>query len=108
MSIVWATRGNTWGFRFLRDGGHRKILETYNRAFSNVSDDQEVFHQNVDSIAARIADPLNRKDRSGRTIPHEFVLMGEDMHGIKSIDDVKTMIWPCFSTEYQEIWNADM
>lgn len=108
MSVIWTTRGRTWGFRFLRDGGHERPLEFYNQAFSEVDDELEVFHKGADSIAIRFADPLDRKDRSGRVIPHEFVLTSDDMKGISCLDDVRSIIWPAFSAEYSEIWDKDL
>lgn len=108
MSIIWATRGRTWGFRFLRDGGHARPLEFYTRAFSQADDELEVFHQSTDSIAIRFADPQDRKDRSGRIIPHEFVLTGDDMKGISCLDDATSKIWPAFSATYNEIWDKNL
>ena len=37
MSLIWATRGRTWGFRFLRDGGFPDPLPVYDLAFSRAS-----------------------------------------------------------------------
>ena len=42
MKLIWATRGRTWGFRFLRDGGFEDPLPVYDEAFSEVGDEPEV------------------------------------------------------------------
>ncbi len=34
--FIWATRGRTWGFRFLRKGGYEDPLGVYEDAFSKV------------------------------------------------------------------------
>ena len=36
MTLIWATRGRTWGFRFLRDGGLEDPLDTYEEAFAGI------------------------------------------------------------------------
>lgn len=105
MSIIWATRGYTWGFRFLRDGGYGNVLSFYEQAFSSIGDSLTEFCINDDSVAVRFADPLNRKDRSGRVIPHEFVISEPEMDSIGSIDDVMEKIWSSVEVEYAEIWN---
>ena len=37
--LIWATRGRTWGFRFLLDGGQADPLTTYERAFARLPDE---------------------------------------------------------------------
>lgn len=105
MSIIWATRGKNWGFRFLRDGGlSADVLTTYEEAFAGAGNSLLEFHITAESVAIRFPDPLNRKDRAGRVIPHEFVLTGTDTDGIISLDQAKSLVWPKFADEYAEIW----
>lgn len=105
MSIIWATRGKNWGFRFLRDGGSSSVLESYEMAFARVGDSMTEYFKDQNIIAVRTPDPLGRKDRSGRIIPHEFVLSGPDAEDIHSIDDVLTEVWPSLADEYAKIWD---
>ena len=35
-SVIWATRGRTWGFRFLLDAGLSDPLADYERAFGDL------------------------------------------------------------------------
>ncbi len=43
MKIIWATRGKTWGYKFLLDGQFADPLPVYERAFSGAEDEPEVF-----------------------------------------------------------------
>ena len=36
VGFIWATRGRTWGFRFLRTGGLQDPLGTYEAIFSKI------------------------------------------------------------------------
>ena len=45
MSLIWATRGRTWGFRFLRNGGFEDPLAVYDDAFSGVGDQPEAWRR---------------------------------------------------------------
>ena len=72
MSLIWVTRGRTWGFRFLRDGGFKDPLPVYEEAFSGVEDEPEVWNRVGEKVALRFPDPLERKDLAGRVIPHDF------------------------------------
>ena len=38
-------------------------------------------------VALRFPDPAGRRDASGRTIPHDFVLFGDWAEGIESVDE---------------------
>lgn len=106
MSFIWATRGRTWGFRFLRDGGFADPLPEYERAFSGVDAGPEVCDRVGDSVALRFPDPEGRKDRAGRVIPHEFVLTGQLASTTKSVADGRQRIWPLVEEEYARVWKA--
>lgn len=105
MSIIWATRGENWGFRFVRDGGSPDVMKIYDDAFAGVGNSTLEFCATPGVIALRFPDPLGRKDRAGRVIPHEFVLTGTDAAGINSLDTAKHIIWPKFADEYAQIWD---
>ena len=36
MTLIWATRGRNWGFRFLRDGDFADPLSEYDAAFAGI------------------------------------------------------------------------
>jgi hypothetical protein len=106
MSLIWATRGRTWGFRFLLDGGFPDPLPAYDTAFSGVDDAPEVCHRAGERVALRFPDPLGRKDTAGRVIPHEFVVSGSLADEINSVDDGRRLIWhqPGVADEFARIW----
>ncbi|MFQ6155634.1 hypothetical protein ACLMMA_04020 [Micrococcus luteus] len=114
MSFIWATRGRTWGFRFLRDGGFKDPLPVYDDAFSGVEDEPEVCRRVDKKVALRFPDPEGRKDVAGRLIPHEFVVLGHladgiedgiDTGEIKSVDDGLRLVWPLVENEFAGIWD---
>jgi len=45
MTFIWATRGRSWGFRFLRDGGYQDSLPVYEAALAALGDDRESWRQ---------------------------------------------------------------
>ncbi|GAA4317490.1 hypothetical protein [Klenkia terrae] len=108
MTFLWATRGQTWGFRFLRNGGFDDPLPVYDRAFTGAGDEPEVWHRpaHPDSPAAlRFPDPLGRRDRSGRVIPHEFVVLPPLVDGIYSVDEGVQVLWGLVADEFGRVWD---
>lgn len=105
--LVWATRGRTWGFRFLLDGGLPDPLLTYERSFAGLEDEPAVWRRRGASVALRFSDPLGRKDAAGRVIPHEFVVSGALADEIDSVDDGVQRIWPLVAGTYASVWDAE-
>lgn len=106
--LIWATRGKTWGFRFLRDGGEVDPLPVYEAAFYGTGDGAEVWLANDDRGALRFPDPLERRDRSGRVIPHEFVIYGPLCEEIRSADEGRRLVWPLVAEDFNRVWNIDL
>lgn len=105
MSLIWATRGQTWGFRFLWDGGCEDPLRVYDGVFAGVGDEPEVWRRVATKGALRFSDPLGRQDRAGRIIPHEFVVTGSLAHQIDSVEDGRQLVWPLISQEFERVWD---
>lgn len=105
MSIIWATRGKNWGFRFLRDGGTDDVLRVYDDAFAGLGNSLTEFKSTHDTVAMRIPDPLSRRDRAGRIIPHEFIIAGSDAQDIDSRESAEKFVWAIFADEYAQIWD---
>lgn len=104
MSLVWATRGRDWGFRFLLDGGLADPLPLYETAFAGIGEEPEAWRRDRKTVALRLPDPLGRRDAAGRIIPHEFVATGPSADGIHSAEDGRRLIWPLVAERYAEIW----
>lgn len=106
MSLLWATRGRTWGFRFLLDGGYEDPLREYEATFAEVGDAPEVCRRVGDKVALRFPDPLERRDAAGRVIPHDFVVSGPLAEGIGSVEDGLRQVWdrPGVADEFERIW----
>ncbi|MET7643952.1 hypothetical protein ABZS83_09960 [Streptomyces sp. NPDC005426] len=105
MSFIWATRGHTWGFRFLRDGGCTNPLQVYDEAFAGVGDEPEVWQRVAGKGALRFPDPLGRKDRAGRVIPHEFVVLGPLADEVESVEDARRLVWPQVADVFTQVWD---
>jgi hypothetical protein len=103
--FIWATRGRTWGFRFLRRAGLDDPLRLYESAFSALADESEGWVRNATTVALRFRDPDGRRDQSGRVIAHDFVLLGERAQGIDSLDAGRRRIWPIVAPEFAVIWD---
>lgn len=105
MSMIWATRGRQWGFRFLRAAGFSDPLPIYESAFSSVDDASQVMRRNNDVVVLRLSDPNGRRDQSGRVIPHEFVIFEPLASRVHSIDDALQEVWPLVADRFAEVWD---
>ncbi|MBM9459106.1 hypothetical protein JK386_04270 [Nocardioides sp. zg-536] len=105
MTLIWATRGKTWGFRFVRDGGFADPLPPYERAFAGVGVGPRAFQRCGPTVAVRFPDPLGRKDAAGRPIPHELVLFPPQSADINNVEDALEVVWPLLAEEYASIWD---
>ncbi len=103
-TFIWATRGRTWGFRFLRTGGLTDPLGEYERTFSKIGDQPEDWGRVDDKVALRFLDPKKRQDAAGRVIPHEFVLLGRWADAISSLEDGRQLIWERIADEYEDAY----
>ena len=104
--LIWATRGRSWGFRFLLDAGLSDPLPVYERAFGPLMDTPTACRRDGGQVALRIADPLGRRDGAGRVIPHEFVLFGDLADAVSSIEDGAQKVWPLVAEVYARIWDT--
>ena len=107
MTLVWATRGRTWGHRFLLDGGFADPLPVYDRVFFHVGDGREAYVQTGDKVALRFPDLLNRKDLAGRVIIHEFVVGAPLAAQVTSVTAGIRLVWdlPGIADRYAKIWD---
>ncbi|MGC4937160.1 hypothetical protein [Kribbella sp. DT2] len=106
-SLIWATRGRSWGFRFLLDGGRSDPLPDYERSFAGLEDEPTTWRRAAGGVALRFPDPLERKDAAGRVIPHEFVVFGDLGDQIGSAEDGVQQIWPLVAEVYARVWDAE-
>ncbi len=106
MRLIWATRGALWGFRFLRDGGFADPLPVYEHAFSGVGASTTVLRRCGEQVVLRFPDPLERTDRSGRPIPHEFVLFESLAEQVTSPALALSIVWPLVADEYARVWDT--
>jgi hypothetical protein len=85
--LIWATRGRSWGFRFLLDGGMPDPLLEFERVFADLGNEPTAWHRTAGKVALRFSDPLGRRDAAGRIIPHDFVVSGDLANGIQSAEE---------------------
>lgn len=107
MNFIWVTRGKSWGFRFLRDGGFADPLPVYEKAFENLRHERQGIEKRNDVIALKFPDPEGRKDAAGRIIPHHLVLFGSSNFHLDSMEDGISVIWPSIEQEFAELWDSD-
>lgn len=104
MKVIWATRGRSWGFRFLLDGGRPDPLQEYERAFNGTEGESTVCRRLGADVALRFPDPLGRRDDAGRTIPHDLVVpppLADDIH---SSEDGQGLVWPLLADTFARLW----
>jgi hypothetical protein len=107
MTFMWATRGRTWGFRFLRTAGVEAPLSTYERAFAGYEDAPTVCHGKDGVVAVRFPDPEGRRDHAGRIIPHDFVVFAREAERIHSVEMARELLWPQVADTFAETWDRD-
>ena len=105
--LIWATRGKSWGFRFLLKGGLPDPLPLYEQRFAQLGDEQAACHRAEGTVALRFPDPLGRRDASGRVIPHEFIAFGDLADGVESVEDGLQDLWPLVAEAYAKVWDAE-
>lgn len=104
MRIIWATRGRTWGFRFLLDGGHDDPLPVYDRAFAGTENESTLCRRVGPLLALRFPDPEGRQDHAGRVIPHDVVVEGPPSDDVRSLDDGLRLVWPLLADIFASNW----
>lgn len=104
MSLVWATRGRSWGFRFLLDGGYPDPLAIYDHAFTGTEGQQTICRRIGTHVALRFPDPLGRRDEAGRVIPHDIVLQPPLADEVHSVADGQRLVWPRLADAYSRVW----
>lgn len=107
MSLIWATRGRSWGFRFLRDGGFPDPLPVYDGVFSGTEGESIVCRRVDARVALRFPDPGGRADEAGRVIPHEFVVSSPLADGVRSVEDGQRIVWPLIANAFNTLWELD-
>ncbi|MGP9536767.1 hypothetical protein ACT3SP_02075 [Brachybacterium sp. AOP43-C2-M15] len=107
MILLWATRGRSWGFRFLPFEGTTGTdpLDLYERAFAGHEDGTEGCWRSGALLAVRFPDPEGRADESGRVIPHELVLEAASAE-VASPADAIEQVWPLLAERYDAIWDG--
>ncbi|WP_298945020.1 hypothetical protein [uncultured Microbacterium sp.] len=105
-SFIWATRGRSWGFRFLRDGGFSDPLPVYEAAFAGTAGQREICQRVGDLLVLRFVDPEGRKDHARRVISHDFVVLPPASNEIQSPSDGVSTAWNSVANEYDRIWDA--
>ena len=105
--LIWATRGRSWGFRFLLDAGFEDPLPEYERAFRGCFDNPTAWRREGGNVALRFPDPLGRRDAAGRIIPQEFVAFGDLARDIDSVAEGIQRLWPLVEHAYARIWDSD-
>jgi hypothetical protein len=110
VSLIWATRGRAWGFRFLRNDASGDPLALYDAAFSGVEDASEACRRvagagaQPEMVALRFPDPVGRRDRAGRVIPHDFVVLGALADEVDSVEAGRQRIWPLVADDFERVW----
>ena len=104
MNYLWATRGKTWGFRFLHTAGLANPLAVYEDAFAGTESKPETFTRRDKTLAVRFPDPDGRTDRAGRVIPQEFVVLDPDYAIFQDADAARRALWSEVREPYAAVW----
>lgn len=104
--LIWATRGRSWGFRFLLDGGLADPLFDYEELFGDLQDETTAWRHAAGKIALRFPDPLGRRDAAGRVIPHDFIVLRTSAVDIEAVEDGPSKVWPLVADTYARVWDT--
>jgi len=106
-SYIWATRGHSWGFRFVRDGGFPDPLPIYEAAFAGVTEQREVRKRVGDALVLRFPDPKGRLDRARRPILHDFVIQAPRSGELPPLTDAVRVAWETVAPDYERLWGME-
>jgi hypothetical protein len=104
VNLVWATRGRSWGFRFLLDGGYPDPFRVYESAFSGTEGDRTVYRRSGTHVALRFPDPVGRRDGAGRVIPHDVIVLPPLADEIHTFDGGRKLVWPLLADAFARLW----
>lgn len=104
--MLWATRGRTWAFRFLRNDFDVEPLLAYDAGFDGFPADAEGCFRRRDLVALRFVDPEGRCDFAGRAILHEVVLSGSEAEAVTTLPRGVEFVWPIIGPDYELKWDA--
>lgn len=104
MNLIWATRGLSWGFRFLLDGGYADPLPVYERAFEG-TEGESTLCRCKELVALRFPDPEGRRDEAGRVIPHDIVVLPPLADDVRSVEDGQRLVWPLLAPTFGRVWD---
>ena len=99
--IMHAARGKHKGFKFLKTGGISDPFITYDRLSATSIGE---FTKKDGYASANILDPLGRKDRSGRVIPHTIILPKSMSADVNSVDDLMKKAWPLLKDDFASFY----
>jgi hypothetical protein len=110
VKLIWATRGKSWGFRFLDRGGFKDPLPEYDTVFAGLEGRLEICCRVGSKVALRLPDPLGRQDAAGRVIPHEFVVFPPLADQLHSVEDGLQLVWnlPQVADRFARVWALPM
>lgn len=108
MIRLWATRGHGWGFRFLINASGLDPLLEYRPAFAGLEGRDEAYREHNGLVSLRFPDPLGRRDRAGRVIPHEVLLDGDDAVLATSLESGVGHVWPVLAEKYADVYMAEV
>ena len=107
--IMHFARGKNKGLHFLRSGGVKETLLTYEEGFGQYNESATFFNKLADGrVAAIMPDPLGRKDHSGRGIKHDILIPKSMASGITGLDDVREKIWPILQPAYDAMYEQSI
>lgn len=106
-NLIWATRGRSWGFRFLLDGGLADPLFRYEELFGDLQDESTAWRRAAGNVALRFPDPLGRRDAASRLITHDFIVLGALAAEIESVEDGPHKVWPLVEEAYARVWDTE-
>jgi hypothetical protein len=67
-----------------------------------------VWSRTENTVAVRFDDPLGRRDRVGRIIPHDFVILDEPDGSIDSLAVAIEVVWPLVQEAYADDYGRDV
>jgi hypothetical protein len=130
--LLLSTRGFNWGFAFpikpngvdVQNKGGKPLdwLSTHEAASSQDAVETQTSNGVIRTISGLVGvaktkietpflqvefnDPLGRKDRSGRVIPHTVTLIGDQVESLKDLkpEDLVSKIWTEIADDYAAIY----
>lgn len=106
--VIHATRGKNQGFQFRKNGGLSDPFVEWSKNDSGHGAGPSFlrYGDKGEKVIGTYLDPLGRKDRAGRVIPHSVILPKHLADNVHNADDLIRVSWPLIKDDFDKFYDS--